>query len=221
MEAAGYAVVAGAGRIFSGEGTSSVSAASSRIGDGPRFTGEIWEAISSGGHHSNGTAMWYALQSVVPRILMPEKGVTVPLDVYTERELDLAVSDGCLTSYGYAFMEGGWPAVFILHILLGLGLALVSRKAMAGFSPLFWLACAFSWEVALQMENELISEGLSAVRCIAIYAVIVQLYSMAVRRGRRTTASGLRDVTVPLLPSHEGGGHGLHAHQTGLLRVSQ
>jgi hypothetical protein len=125
---------------------------------------------------------------MVPRVMQREKAPTVPLDVYTERTLGLAESDGCLTSYGYAFMEGGWPAVFIVHALLGLGLALISKKAMAGLNPLWWLACAFGWEVVLQMETELLPESLSALRCVLVYGVILQLCSMGRRQDKVSAA---------------------------------
>jgi hypothetical protein len=158
----------------------------------------VWEQVGEAGHYLNGAVFWHALQSMVPRILMPGKDKTVPLDSYIESAIGLPDFDGCLTSYGYAFAEGGWPGVFGFHILLGIALALLTKKAVAGSSPIWWLACAFGWEVVLQMENEVLMDALSAVRCVAIYGVLLGLFSLI---GRSFSVSRRCNLPVRRLAS--------------------
>jgi hypothetical protein len=169
------------------------------------FLSEIIDATERGAPHPYGEDIVNTIYSVIPRFLWPNKPVVVPFQVTIRERFGLVLHDDAPGPIVEFFAEGGWAGVFVGFLAFGWILGILTKLTVASGNPAMWIALAWFWSTAVQVETEL-TLGLATIlrNVIAVYLIYRILVALRLWLSPRSQSESWAHINAKkqLAPNH-------------------
>ena len=138
----------------------------------PLFLSEIIDATERGVPYPYGKDLLNSLYQVVPRFLWPSKPEVIPFQRTIRERFGLFLHDDSPGPIVEFFAEGGWVGVFGGFLAFGWILGILTKLTVASGNPGMWIALAWFWSTAAQVETELVLGLVTILRnALVVYLI--------------------------------------------------